>query len=134
MVNENDIHLINSRNEFMNHNNIKVVSVTDNYAQVELEINSKSLNPYGIVHGGAYYTMADCAAGMLARTDGRKYLTLNSSINYIKSVSSGKIKAVSNIEHRGSSTCVVSVKITNENEDLLAKATFTMFCVGKNLF
>jgi len=128
---EDDINYINSKNEFMKHNNIKVVCVTEEYVQVELEINNESLNPYGIVHGGAYYTMSDCAAGMLARTDGRKYLTLNSSINYLKPVSSGKIKAISNIEHRGKSTCVLNVKVTDENETLLAVATFTMFCVTK---
>lgn len=125
------INFTNEKNEFVKYNDIKVVSVNADYAQVELEISYKSLNPYSIVHGGVYYTMADCAAGIIARSDGKRYVTLNGSINYIRSASKGKIKAISTIEHKGKSTCIVNVKITDEDEILLATAKFTMFCLNK---
>lgn len=128
---KDNIYLTNEKNEFMKYNNIKLVCVNDEYAQVELEITSKSLNPYKLVHGGVYYTMSDCAAGVIARNNGKKYVTLNGSINYIRSVSSGKIKAISTIVHRGQSTCVVNVKVTDEEENLLSESTFTMFCIDK---
>lgn len=123
---------LNSKNEFMKHNNIKLLNMKENYAEVGLEINSCSLNPYGIVHGGAYYTMADCAAGIAARTSGKKYVTLNNSFNFIKPVSEGNIKAVANVIHRGKTTCIVNVNVLNESDDLLCNGTFTMFCLSRD--
>lgn len=130
----NSIDDINEHNKFMKYNNIKFTCIKENYAETELEISENSLNPYGIVHGGIYYTMADCTAGAAARSTGRKYVTLNSSFNFIKSVSKGKIKSVSYMVHRGKSTCVVRVDVIDEKETILAEGLFTMFCIENENF
>lgn len=121
----------NEKNEFMRYNGIQVTVLSEDYAEVELEIGSHSLNPYGVLHGGAYYTMADCAAGVAARSKGLRYVTLNGGLNYIKSVSSGKIKAIATMLHRGNKTCVVRVEIVDNNKILLSEGIFTMFCIDK---
>ena len=53
-------------NAFTNHNFIRLESVEPDRAVYRLEIRPESCNPYGIVHGGALYTLADDAGGAAA--------------------------------------------------------------------
>ena len=46
------------KNGFMIHNHIELESVEKDRAVFRLDIRSESCNPYGMVHGGAIYTMA----------------------------------------------------------------------------
>lgn len=121
---------LNDQNLFMTHNGVRVTKVTDECAEVELEADQNSLNIYGLLHGGVYFTLADCAAGALARSQGGKYVTLNSSMNFVKSARGGKVIARSNLIHRGRTTCVVHSTVMDEEGTALADATFTMYRIG----
>ena len=63
------------KNGFMRHNFIEMESVARDRAVFRLTIRPESKNPYGMVHGGAIYTLADNATGTAAHTDGRYYVT-----------------------------------------------------------
>lgn len=47
----------------MSFNHIKIGVVESDHAEVWLDIQPESTNIYGVVHGGALFTMADCCAG-----------------------------------------------------------------------
>ena len=70
---------LNKKNLFATYNHIEAEFVEPDHAIFKLEIRPESKNPYGIVHGGAIYTMADNATGYAAHTDGRSYVTQGSS-------------------------------------------------------
>ena len=76
-------------NPFMQYNHIEIVSVTSDSAVMSLDIRRDTTNIYGYVHGGAFFTMADCCAGLTARSDGRQYVTQNASVNFIHNVKAG---------------------------------------------
>lgn len=115
---------------FMSKNHIHLSAVELDRAVMELTAGPDSLNPYGFVHGGALYTMADCACGAAARTDGRKYVTLSSSFNFLHSGREGDtIRAEAKVRHRGRTTCYMDVELTNEKSVLLASGNFTFFCI-----
>lgn len=115
---------------FMNINHIRLAEAELNCAVTVLDAGADSLNPYGFVHGGALYTMADCACGAAARTDGRKYVTLSSSFNFLHSGSKGdSIRAEAKVRRRGRTTCYVDVDLTNDRGELLASGNFTFFCI-----
>lgn len=116
-------------NPFMQYNHIQIDSVTLDSAAMPLDIRKDSTNIYGYVHGGAFFTMADCCAGLTARSDGRQYVTQNASVNFIHNVKSGHLTAHGKTISRGRRICVVSVEITNETGDLLFSSTFSMYCV-----
>ena len=69
------------KNGFMRHNFIEMESVKRDRAVFRLTIRPESKNPYGMVHGGAIYTLADNATGTAAHTDGRYYVTQLSLIH-----------------------------------------------------
>lgn len=117
------------KNEFMKHNHIRVTKIEDNFAATELTAASCSLNPYGIIHGGALFSMMDIAAGVAARTDGRDYVTLDSSLQFCKAASEGTLYAEGKVTHRGGTICTVETQVTDAAGALLSKGLFTMYHV-----
>lgn len=118
-------------NAFALFNGIQTSSSSPDHGEAVLTIGPDSLNPYGLLHGGAYYTMADCAGGTACRTDGRNYVTLHGGLNFIRSARSGTVTARAVIRHRGHSTCQADVEITDEHGTLLATGNFTFFCIDQ---
>lgn len=93
MADEAQLDAIARANAFAVYNGITTHQTGDGTAEAILEIGPDSLNPYGLLHGGAYYTLADCAAGSACRTDGRKYVTLHGSLDFIRSARAGQVTA-----------------------------------------
>lgn len=121
------------RNAFMQHNHIELERVTMDGAVFSLEIRPESKNPMGIVHGGVFYSMADNAAGFAAHTDGRCYVTQSGSMNFLHNRAEGIVRAEARVRHRGKSTCLAVVDITDEEGTLLATGDFSFFCVDRAL-
>jgi uncharacterized domain 1 len=117
------------RNAFMRHNRIEMVAVEPDWAKFRLSVGPESLNPYGMVHGGALCTLADDTAGTAAHTDGRVYVTQTCSLNFLRNVPRGVIYATARVVHRGGATCLTSVEITAEDGQLMAAGELTYFCV-----
>ncbi len=114
---------------FMKANNYEVLKVSENYCELEGKITDTSLNPYGIAHGGYIFGLADTAAGIASRTDGRIAVTCNSSIDYLKSCKGSKIKAVAKCLKNGNSISVYEVHIYDEDENLVARVNVSYFYV-----
>ena len=116
-------------NAFTAHNFIELESVEPDRAAYRMEIRPESRNPFGMVHGGALYTMADDAAGAAAHSDGRHYVTQSGSLHFLDNRAHGIIRAAGTVRHRGRSTVLVAVEITDEKGSLLAAGEFSYFCV-----
>ena len=85
-----------------------------------------------MVHGGVIFTLADSTSGAACVSYGKKIVTLSSSINFLKSVDNGTMISIGEVVHNGNSTMVVDVRVARQEDDkLLATASFTMFVIGK---
>lgn len=120
-------------NAFMRHNHIEMESVEPDRAVFRLTIRPESKNPFGMVHGGAIYTLADNATGAAAHTDGRFYVTQTSALHFLRNQSEGTVRATAWVRHRGRSTVLTAVDITGEGGKLIATGEFTFFCVDKDV-
>ncbi|MCI2055759.1 MAG: PaaI family thioesterase [Oscillibacter sp.] len=120
-----------AHNAFMHYNHIELDSVEKDRAVFRLTIRPESKNPYGLLHGGAIYTLADNATGAAAHTDGRFYVTQTSSLHFLRNQGEGTVYATATVRHRGKATCLTTVDITSESGKLLATGEFTFFCVDK---
>lgn len=118
-------------NAFTGYNFMTLESVETDYAVYRLEVRPESRNPYGMVHGGALYTLADDAAGTAAHTDGRHYVTQSGQLYFLDNRAKGVIRATGSIRHRGRSTVLAVVDITAEDGSLLATGEFSYFCVDR---
>lgn len=121
----------NTSNPFMLHNHIRAVELTDASARVETEIMPDSLNAMGGVHGGLMFVMAEVAAGLVTRNDGRRYVTLDSSFRFIKG--SGKTKVLigeGTLVKRGRTVCFAHASVKEPGTGtLLAEGDFTFYCM-----
>ena len=121
------------KNGFMRHNFIEMESVERDRAVFKLTIRPESKNPYGMIHGGAIYTLADNATGTAAHTDGRSYVTQSSAMHFLRNQTDGIVRADARVRHRGRTTCLVDVDILGEGEKLLATGEFTYFCIDPDI-
>ena len=121
------------KNAFMLHNYMELESVEPDRAVFALTIRPESCNPYGMVHGGAIYTLADNATGTAAHTDGRYYVTQTSALHFLRNQSEGTVRAIATVRHRGKSTVLTAVDIVGEGGRLLATGEFTFFCVDPEI-
>ncbi|HEM2806450.1 PaaI family thioesterase [Streptococcus suis] len=121
--------------------NLQPITVLDDYQATMLnekevlmttKVTEKSLNPYGMAHGGFLFTLADSVAGLTTVASGSYSVTLQSNIHYMKAAKLGDtLSVIGSCTHDGSRTKVVEVKIENQDKHLLASASFTMFVTGK---
>ena len=118
------------KNAFMLHNHIELESVDKDRAVFKLDIRPESCNPYGMVHGGAIYTLADNATGSAAHTDGRNYVTQSGTLHFLRNQREGIIRAQARVRHRGRSTVLVAVDVVGDDGTLLASGEFSFFCIG----
>ena len=114
-------------NAFSVKNGMELESAEPDRAVISLKVTPECCNPMGSIHGGALYTMADNAAGMAIFTDGRVYVTINGSLNYMHNVSSGIVRATGTVLHRGRTTAFAHVDINSEDGRLLATGEFSFY-------
>lgn len=114
--------------------NLEFVKAKDKKSIIKMHIDEKVLNPYGIVHGGATFTLADTAAGAAAISLNSPYVTMDASINYLNPGVGNYLIAKGNVIYTGEKTCVVEISIENDNDTLIAKGMFTMYKVDIEAF
>ena len=116
-------------NGFIRHNGIRIVSVDEERSVLEAEITDNSRNVWGSVHGGFLYTMADTAAGAFARIRyGRRNVTLNGSMNYLRPITHSKtLTAVGREIKVGGHVGFFEVNITDDTGVLVACAQMNMY-------
>lgn len=105
---------------------IDIESVDENGAVCTLLTNEGHLNAGGVVQGGVIYTLADFAFAVAANADGVMTPTINASMSYIKGAKgTPRLIAKADLVHKGASTCVYNVSVTDESGALIAAATIT---------
>lgn len=110
----------------------RLEELEEGHSVISIDITDTSLNALGNVHGGFIFTLCDISAGIITASHSRVGVTLNSSINYLKGLNSGTLYFEANTLHKGKTTIVLNVKVTNQDGVRVADATFTM-CVLKEL-
>ncbi len=126
MINDNHLH------EIRVFENFEMVSYDSGHVVVATEVVDKSLNYYGFAHGGYIFTLCDQISGLVSISMGVDAVTLQSSINYLKSGKLGDSLIIDGLcVHDGKTTKVIDVTVTNQHKEDVAKATFTMFVTGK---
>lgn len=116
------------QNGYMKLSGIDVVEVEQDRVVLRMPVCDEICNPYGVIHGGALYTLADDATGEAAHTDGRNYVTQVGTMQFLRNIREGAAVAEARVRHRGRSTCLVAVDITAEGTGaLLATGEYTYF-------
>jgi acyl-CoA thioesterase len=116
-------------NPFMQHNSIEVEERAKDHVIVKAKIAPEHLNLHGYVHGGLLFTLSDCAAGSMAQSDGRIYVTQTANNNFIGNVKEGTVYARSEVISRKKRISVIHV-VVYQDDNILMDSTFNMYCVS----
>lgn len=105
-------------------------SLTPRRAEGHVEVTEPLCNPLGIAHGGVYFTLMDQLSGMAASSTGTAGVTLDCSVNYLKSARKGDtVRCVVESVHLGRSVGVYDAKCWGQGGELLCTGTFHLFFV-----
>lgn len=105
---------------------IEVVEMGDGYSKLIMPFSEKLTQPYGIVHGGAVFTLADSAVAVSVASlvePNRKFVTIEMKINFLEPIKEGIIEATAVVLRKGR-IMPAEVDIIN-NQELVAKAIAT---------
>ena len=121
-------------NAFAVYNHLELEEAEDDRALLRLTAVANSCNPYGIIHGGALYTLADSACGTAIHSDGRAYVTQRGELSYLSNRRMGDtVWGEARVIHRGRSTSLIHVDIRDAEGVVLATGDFSYFCVDQNV-
>lgn len=71
------------KNSYMQELQMEILEIERGYVKGRLQVTDKVLNPYGSVHGGCLYSLADITAGLAACTYGVYSSTIDGNMEYI---------------------------------------------------
>ncbi|MCB1647182.1 MAG: PaaI family thioesterase [Pseudomonadales bacterium] len=112
----------------------KVTHRDNGVSHSELEIGEKHMNPHGIAHGGAVFSLVDTCMGsavssMLA--DGEMCSTIEIKINYLRPAVSGRVICESSVLNKGKRTAVVESKVLDQQGREICRALGTFMVIQR---
>jgi uncharacterized protein (TIGR00369 family) len=108
----------------------EALEVGPELARARAEVGDQHKQPLGLVHGGVYAAMAESLASQAtARAvadEGNIAVGLSNHTSFMRPILSGYVHAEARRRHRGSTTWVWDVEMTDDDGRLCALARVTM--------
>lgn len=124
-----------NKNTLMETLNIEYVNVGEDFLTAKMPVNASVYQPMGILHGGATAALAETvgSAASIFFIDREKQITkgLELSINHLKSKKDGFVFATAKILHKGRTTHLWEIRITDEQDNLISLAKLTNIVLEK---
>lgn len=106
---------------------IELLEVSPGRAKTRLEIGDRHLNGLGIIQGGVIFTLADFALAAASNSHGTAAVLVNANTSYFKGISQGVIFAEANEESINHKLATYTVRVTNEENELIALMQATVY-------
>ncbi len=98
--------------------------------RARVPVSDRVRQPYGIVHGGVHATIAETicsyATAVGVGADGRIAMGQSNSTTFLRPISDGYVNAAATVRHRGRTTWVWDVEITDDEGRLCALVRMTV--------
>ena len=103
---------------------LRLDEVTPDRVAISWDVTPALHQPYGIVHGGVYASVAETAASIAGATwlgERGQVVGVNNSTDFLRAVRNGTLHAVAEPIHRGRLQQLWLVEIRDESERLVAR-------------
>lgn len=127
------LEVVNRPGKFASHSGVTITRVEGREAEGRLDIRPETMNPMGIVHGGALVTLADTVAGCAAFTCGKVCVTLDCTMQYLAPGTGSYIRCVATPKKLGKTILVYDTTLTNDQGQTVATGTYTFFAKDLNV-
>lgn len=112
---------------------IEVIESERGYCKLTMVVREEMTNGFGVCHGGITFSLADSALAFASNSHGSISLALENNINFTKKVSAGDTLIAETEElQNGRTIGVYKVRISNQDEDLVAEFRGTVYRTGKS--
>ena len=95
-----------------------ITELDDGLVRGEVTVGAELKQPWGLVHGGVYAAMAESLAtnGTAATVydDGNTAMGMSNLTSFLRPITAGAINAVARARHRGRTTWVWEVELTDD--------------------
>ncbi|QSO55070.1 hotdog fold thioesterase [Alicyclobacillus curvatus] len=114
---------------------IETVELTKDRVVMTMPVTDATRQPFGILHGGASVALAESAAsiGAWLNVDQERQAAVGLEINanHIRSKADGIVTAVATPIHRGRTTMVWDIRITDEEDKLICVSRCTIAVIDQ---
>lgn len=112
---------------------IRLLEIGDRHALMTVEADQRHLNYLGGVHGGLLAALVDtaCFFPRPLLPSGQAATTVSLNVSYLRSAAAGdRLTARSELVHLGRRTASLTVRVTNQEDRLVAHGTATLLLLA----
>jgi uncharacterized protein (TIGR00369 family) len=108
---------------------MEFLEVGDDFIRARVPVDSRTRQPYGLLHGGVSVVLAEtlgsCGAAYSC-PPGHRAVGLDINANHLKGTTSGWVTGVTRPVHRGRTTHVWQIDLQNDAGELVCVSRITM--------
>ncbi len=124
-----------SKNTLMETLQIEYIDVGEDFLVAKMPVNPKVHQPDGVLHGGAMVALAESVGSMASFIflDAQKFYIRGIEIagNHVKSVRDGFVFAKGTVLHKGRTTQLWDIKITDAEDNLVSVCKLTTIALPR---
>ena len=124
-----------SKNTLMETLEIEYVDVGADFLVGRMPVNPRVHQPDGVLHGGAMVALAESVGGAASYIfiDAQQFIVrgIEISANHVKSIVSGYVFAKATFIHKGKTTQLWDIKITDEANQLISVCKLTTIALPR---
>ncbi len=115
---------------------IQITDLGEDYISGSMPVDHRTVQPYGILHGGASVALAETLGSVAAHlvVDSSKYFTVGMEVNanHLRPATKGRVTGTAKPIHIGKSSHVWGIEIKNEEGKMVCISRLTMAIVSRH--
>ncbi|MDO7138163.1 MULTISPECIES: PaaI family thioesterase [Algibacter] len=123
------------KNTLMETLRIEMVDFGEDYLTARMPVDSRVHQPDGVLHGGATAALAESVGSFATHVfvDTEKLFVrgLEITANHLKSVKSGFVYAKATFLHKGRTTQLLDIKVTDDDDNLISVCRLSTISLPK---
>ena len=123
------------KNTLMETLQIEIVDYTDDTLVAKMPVNSRVYQPDGVLHGGATAALAESvgsfASHIFLDTNAFFVRGIEITANHLKSVTSGYVYAKASFIHKGRTTQLIDIRVTDDDDNLISLCKLSTITLPK---
>ena len=137
MTNQETLRKMNSMlaDTLMETLDINFTEIGSDFLTATMPVNSRVHQPMGLLHGGATValaeTVASYAAHLFVGDPSKEVRGIEITANHIKSIRDGRVTATARPIHKGRTTQLWEVRVTDEEGNLISLCKMTCIILSK---
>lgn len=137
MENSEKLALLNqsTQNYLVHTLGIEFIDLGEDYVIAKMPVNERVYQPDGVLHGGATFALAETvgsvASYIFSKEENQMVRGIEMSGNHLRSVSKGYVYARADSVHKGRTTQIWQIKVTDDDDHLVSLIKLTTLTLPK---